>query len=252
MEDLTGRVALVTGGSRGIGAAVSRRLAAAGAAVGINAHASSDGIEAVVAEVTTSGGRALSVRADVTDRDAVDRMVARVLDTWDRLDIVVCVAGLNLDGPFREMQADAWRRVLDVNLTGTFHVCQAAAESLTESGNGAVVTFAAQTAFRGRLNGANYCAAKAGVVALTKCLALELAPSVRANVIVPGTIETEEVMTRLHLNDPGMLEKRLGTIPAGRLGHPEEVAEVVAFLVSDRASYITGQVWWVNGGAVMW
>ncbi len=252
MGELSGRVALITGGSRGIGAAVARRLAAAGAAVGVNAHTSADGIEAVVAEITAAGGRALGLRANVTDRGAVDKMVARVLETWDRLDILVCVAGLNLDGAFREMKPEAWQRVLDVNLSGTFQVCQAAADSLTKSGNGVIVTFASQTAYRGRLNGANYCAAKAGVVALTKCLALELAPSVRANVVVPGTIETEEVMTRLHLNDPGMLEKRLGTIPAGRLGHPEEVAEVVAFLVGDQASYITGQVWWVNGGAVMW
>lgn len=252
MNELSGRVALVTGGSRGIGAAVARRLAGAGAAVAVNAHASPIAVQAVVAQIIGDGGRALGVLADVAGRDAGERIVTRVLGAWGRLDIVVCAAGLNLDRPFLELKPDTWQRVLDVNLNGTFNICQAAAGPLAKSGRGAVVTFASQTAFRGRRNGANYCAAKAGVVALTKCIAQELAPVVRANVVVPGTIETEEVVSRLHLDDPAVLEARLAGIPAGRLGRPEEVAEVVAFLVSDQASYITGQMWWVNGGAVMW
>jgi NAD(P)-dependent dehydrogenase (short-subunit alcohol dehydrogenase family) len=174
MGELNGRVALVTGSSRGIGAAVARRLAGAGAAVAVNSHASPDA--AVAAEIVAQGGQALAVPADVADREAVDRLIARVLKAWGRLDIVVCAAGLNRDQPFLQMTPGDWQRVLDVNLNGTFHVCQAAAPALLDSGRGAIVTFAAQTAFRGRPHGANYCAAKAGVVALTKCIAQELAP----------------------------------------------------------------------------
>jgi acetoacetyl-CoA reductase/3-oxoacyl-[acyl-carrier protein] reductase len=250
--DLSGRVALVTGSSRGIGAAVARRIAVAGAAVVVNAHATPDHVRAVVGEIQAAGGRAMGILADVADRVAVDSMIGRTLETWGRLDIVVCVAGVNLDGPFREMTPERWTRALDVNLTGTFNVCQAATDALVRSGRGAIVTFAARTAFLGRPNGANYCAAKAGVVSLTKCIAWELAPTVRANVMVPGLVETQEVRDRLHLDDPDVLAKRLAKIPMGRMGQPEEVAESVAFLVSDQASYITGQLWWINGGEVTW
>jgi acetoacetyl-CoA reductase/3-oxoacyl-[acyl-carrier protein] reductase len=252
MIDLSGRVALVTGSSRGIGAAVARRIAAAGAAVVVNAHATPDQVRAAVGEIEASGGRAMGILADVADRAAVDSMIGRTLEAWGRLDIVVCVAGLNLDGPFRDMTAERWQRVLEVNLTGTFNVCQAAADALIRSGHGAIVTFAARTAFLGRVDGANYCAAKAGVVTLTKCIAWELAPAVRANVLVPGLVETQEVTDRLHLDDPEVLARRLGKIPMGRMGQPEDVADSVAFLVSDQASYVTGQVWWVNGGEVTW
>ena len=149
------------------------------------------------------------------------------------------------------MTLDDWHAVLEVSLTGTFLACQAAAPAL-KAARGSIVTFASQTAFRGRTKGANYCAAKAGVVALTKCIAQELAPEVRANVIVPGLIETEETLTRLHLDDPLESAGRVASIPLKRLGQPEDVAEVIDFLLSDRAAYITGQTWWVNGGMVMY
>lgn len=251
MSELFGRTALITGSTRGIGLAVAQRLSAAGAAVVINAHSSPAIVEEIAAQIISCGGKALAVPADVANRDEVDAMIDLVLDTWGKLDIVICAAGLNLDSPFPKLKPGEWQRVLDVNLSGTFHVCQAASGALSKSGHGVIVTFAAQTAFRGRLNGANYCAAKAGVVALTKCIALEMAPSVRANVVVPGLIETKDVINRFNLNDRNVLKNRLESIPLRRLGKPGDVAEVVTFLVSDRASYVTGQVWQVNGGAMM-
>lgn len=250
MKRMNCRVALVAGGSRGIGAAVARRLSADGIAVAVNSHASSEQAEAVAADIVADGGSSFSMTADVADCAAVDAMIGAILERCGRLDIVVCAAGLNMDGPFLGMSGERWRRVLDVNLTGTFNVCQAAAESLIDTG-GSIVTFSAQTAFRGRANGANYCASKAGVVALTKCIAHELAPRVRANVIVPGLIETEEVVVRLGLDDPAVMASRVSQIPLGRIGSAEDVAEMAAFLVSDGASYVTGQTFWVNGGLMM-
>ncbi len=244
------RVILITGGTRGIGAAVARKLAGEGARVAINGRRPSAQSEALLAEITAGGGEARFCAGDVSDPQVVRALVQGVWDAWGRLDGLVCAAGVNVDRPFLSMTLADWHEVLEVNLTGTFLACQAAGPALKAS-RGAIVTFAAQTAFRGRTNGANYCAAKAGVVALTKCIAQELAPDVRANVIVPGLIETDEVVTRLHLDDPLERAARVAGIPLKHIGQPEDVAEVVAFLLSERAAYITGQTWWVNGGMVM-
>jgi 3-oxoacyl-[acyl-carrier protein] reductase len=244
------RVILITGGTRGIGAAVARNLAGQGAFVAINGRAESQQEEALLADIRASGGEARFCPGDISEPGAARGLVQEVWDTWGRLDGLVCAAGVNIDRPFLSMTLADWHEVLEVNLTGSFLTCQAAAPALKASW-GSIVTFASQTAYRGRTNGANYCAAKAGVVALTKCIAQELAPEVRANVVVPGLIETEETVTRLHLDDPLEQAARTAAIPLKRIGQPEDVAEVVAFLLSERASYITGQVWWVNGGMVM-
>ncbi len=244
------RVVLITGGTRGIGAAVARLLAGEGARVAINGRKMSGPVEALLAEIAAHDGEARFCPGDVSSPGDVRELVTDVWNTWGRLDGLVCAAGVNIDRPFLSMTLADWHEVLDVNLTGTFLACQAAGPALRAS-RGAIVTFAAQTAFRGRTNGANYCAAKAGVVALTKCIAQELAPDVRANVVVPGLVETEEVVGRLHLDDPLERAARVASIPLRRVGQPEDVAEVVAFLLSERAAYITGQTWWVNGGMVM-
>lgn len=245
------RVFLITGGTNGIGAAAAKKLAAAGARVAINGRAMSGRVDALLADIAASGGEARFFPADVSDPRCVRDLVQGVWETWGRLDGLVCAAGLNVDRPFLTMTVDDWHAVLEVSLTGTFFTCQAAAPAL-KSSRGAIVTFASQTAFRGRSNGANYCAAKAGVVALTKCMAQELAPEVRANVIVPGLIVTEETTDRLHLDDPLESAGRVAGIPLKRLGQPEDVAEVINFLLSERAAYITGQTLWVNGGMVMY
>lgn len=245
------RVILITGGTRGIGASAARKLAAAGDCVALNGRAMSARVDALLAEIAACGGEARFFPGDISDPGCVRDLVQGVWGTWGRLDGLVCAAGINIDRPFLTMTLADWREVLEVSLTGTFLTCQAAAPALKAS-RGSIVTFASQTAFRGRTNGANYCAAKAGVVALTKCMAQELAPDVRANVIVPGLIETEETLERLHLDDPLERAGRVASIPLKRIGQPEDVAEVVEFLLSDRAVYITGQTWWVNGGMVMY
>lgn len=245
------RVILITGGTRGIGAAAARRLAAEGACVAVNGRKMSVQVEVLLAEITAHGGEAVFIPGDVSEPSTGRALVQQVWEQWGRLDGLVCAAGVNVDRPFLSMSFADWQEVLQVNLTGTFLVCQAAAPALRASGRGSIVTFAAQTAFRGRANGANYCAAKAGVVALTKCIAQELAPEVRANVVVPGLIETEEVFDRLHLDNSLERSARVANIPLKRLGQPDDVAEVVSFLLSSHAAYVTGQTWWVNGGMVM-
>ncbi len=248
----SGRVVLITGGTRGIGAAVARQLAGEGARVMINGRAQTRAVDALLDELSTTEGEVRFCPGDVSDPQAVRGMIQAVWDTWGRLDGLVCAAGVNIDRPFQTMSLADWEEVLAVSLTGTFLACQAAAPLLKASGQSAIITFASQTAFRGRSNGANYCAAKAGVVALTKCMAQELAPEVRANVIVPGLIETEETLNRLHLDNPLERATRVAGIPLKRIGQPEDVAGVVSFLLSDQAAYITGQTWWVNGGMVMY
>ena len=242
------RVILVTGSSRGIGATLVSSFAAEGFRVVINYSQARAEAEAVFRGLVAKHGadRALLCRADVGKRSDVKEMFDAALDRFGRVDVLVNNAGLNIDGPFLAMTDEQWGRVISTNLTGTFICSQEFALRFTGAA-GHIINLSAATAIRGRKNGVNYCSSKAGVITLTKCLALELAPRICVNCVLPGQMNTEEVMERYNLHDPVALERMLGTIPLRRLGTTEDVYRTVRFLVTD-ATFITGQNFLVNGG----
>lgn len=243
MGSLTGRVAVVTGSTRGIGRAIATELARDGATVVVNGR-DEDAATALAAEL---GQGASGVGADVSTEHGCARLVDTALEAHGRLDVLVCNAGVSLVGPAEDIAPADWERLLAIHLTGPFLLCQRAFPALEQSGNGAIVTIASIAAFTTPPRRAAYVAAKAGLVALTKVLAAEWAPSIRVNAVVPGYIETDLVADLL---DRGAIEREVveRRTPYGRLGKPEEVARAVAWLASDDAAYVNGVTLPVDGG----
>jgi 3-oxoacyl-[acyl-carrier protein] reductase len=243
---LSGQVALVTGASRGIGRAVALQLAAAGAEVVVNYASSPDAAAEVVAAIEAAGGRAWSHRADVADEEQVESMVKAVLERAGRLDVLVNNAGITRDGLLMRMKTADWQSVLNLNLTGVFLCTRAVSRPMLKARSGRIINITSVVALMGNPGQANYSAAKAGVIGLTRSTAAEFASrGVTVNAVAPGFIATD--MTR-DLNAEGIL----AAIPLGRMGQPEEVASAVRFLAADPAgAYMTGQVLQVDGGMVM-
>ncbi len=237
------QVALVTGSSRGIGRAIVEELADAGYVVVIN-HRDSARAAQELAEHVDQHTRSLVVCADVTDRDAVQHMADAILGTFGRLDVLVNNAGATLAGDWRKLDPVTWSRCLDVNVTSAFNCIQAFAPALAATGRGRIVNIGSTYAQMGVGAIAAYAAAKAGVVSLTTSFAKELAPHVLVNTVAPGNIDTD--MTRAAGEE--FVSATIARTPLARLGHPSEVAHVVAFLVSDAASFITGQTIVLDGG----
>ena len=236
---LAGRTALVTGGSRGIGAAIAQELAAAGATVTLSYRSGQD----EAAEVAQRTG-ARAVRADVSDADDAKKLV----DEAGELDILVNNAGLARDGLLARMSDDDWRAVLDTNLGGVFHTCRAAVRGMMKRRSGAIVNISSIVGLHGNPGQANYSASKAGIIGFTKALARELGSrGVRANVVAPGYI-TSRLTDEISEDMRGLM---LQNTPLGRLGDPENVAGAVRFLCSDEAAFITGEVLLVDGGLGM-
>jgi len=241
---LAGRVALVTGASRGIGRAVAARLAADGADVAIVAR-TAEALAATKADVESRGRRCFVIACDVADSAATGEAVKRVAAEAGRLDIVVNNAGVTRDGLLMRMSDEDWDTVLAIDLKAAFVVCRAAARPLAKSPAGRIVNIASIVGIIGNAGQANYAAAKAGLFGFTRSLAKELAGrKVTANVVCPGFIETD--MTK-GLPE-AMKQQSLGQIPLGRFGAGDDIAGVVAFLCSDAASYVTGTVIPVDGG----
>lgn len=242
---LAGHVAIITGGGRGIGEAIAKRLASEGAAIAILERDPARG-EGAVAKLAASGAHALFRQCDVTCRNEVCRAVDHVTETFGDVTILVNNAGIGMRAPFLQLTDEAWQAVLGVNMTGAFIVAQEVCRRMAKNGRGSVVNLASAAAHMAHSEQAAYSVSKAGLEALTRVMAFELAPlGIRVNAVAPGTIATEFLSGML---SPEAKNERVRRIPAGRLGNPEEVASVVAFLVSDDAAYVTGCSLPIDGG----
>ena len=246
---LEGKVALVTGASRGIGRAIAIDLAANGAKVVINYNSSAEAANEVVAAIEANGGEATAVQADVSDFAAADTLVKTAIDTYGHIDIVVNNAGTTRDKLLPMMKEDDWDVVLDTNLKSVFNCCKAVARPmLRRKQGGRIINISSVVGLIGQGGQSNYAASKAGVIGFTKSLAKELAPrQITVNAIAPGFFLT--ALTDVLADD--LKDKSLEYIPLGRWGELPEVGYLVSFLASDKASYITGQVINVDGGIAM-
>ena len=243
--DFTGRVALVTGGASGIGFAVAVQLGELGAKVTI-ADINIDAANAAVEQLFASGVDAMAVKVDVCDPDEAEQMVETTVTRFGRLDILIHSAGVGIERSFLETTPDEWKRLIDIDLSGTFYCAQAAARRMVTAGYGRIVCLSSTAGLRGGTGRAAYGAAKGGVIALTKVMAIELAHSgVTANALAPGAIETE-LVARMHSDETRRVYR--ASIPMDRYGSPDETAFTAVFLAIEQARYVTGHILGVDGG----
>lgn len=249
MSALADKIAIVTGASRGIGRAVAEDLAAAGATVVINYHSNADAAAEVVAGIVEKGGTAVSIQADVSDFAAAQQLIKETIATYGHIDILVNNAGTTRDGLLLMMKEDAWDTVLNTNLKSVFNCCKAVARPMVRRKQGGrIINISSVSGVVGQAGQTNYAASKAGMIGFTKSLAKELGSrKITANVIAPGFVLTD-LTSGL---DDKLVEKTVEMIPLGRWGEAQEIANVVTFLASDNASYITGQTIQVDGGIAM-
>ena len=247
---LRGRVAVVTGGSRGIGRAVVELLSELGANVVVNYVKDQEAAEATVTAARRRGVEAISLRADVSSPGEAQQLIDSAVEHFKRLDILVCNAGIWEGAPLEEMSEDLWDRTMDINLKGTWTVCRAVVSQMKQQRAGKIVILTSTAGQRGEANYSNYAASKGAQIAFTKSLAEELGEwGINVNAVAPGWVSTE--MTQEALGNAKQREAIARTIPLGKIGEPEDIAGPVVFLCSDWSKHITGEILNVNGGSVL-
>ncbi|MGI6092985.1 MAG: 3-oxoacyl-[acyl-carrier-protein] reductase [Veillonellaceae bacterium] len=245
---LDGKVAIITGASRGIGRSVALELAKAGAKIVVNYAGNAAAAENVKDAILAEGGQAIVVQADVSDAVAVDNLVKQTIEAFGRIDILVNNAGITRDGLLMRMKETDWDDVINTNLKGVFSCTKAVSKVMMKQKSGKIVNMTSVVGLMGNAGQSNYAAAKAGVIGFTKSMAKELAPrGITVNAIAPGFISTDMTAVLSEQVKIDLAQK----IPLGRLGDPNDIAKAVLFLVSDSANYITGQTLNVDGGMVM-
>jgi len=246
LQSLREQVAVVTGASRGIGRAIAQEFAKLGATVVVNYASSSKAAEELVSDITAAGGNAIALQADVSKEEEVDNLVKTVLEKFNKIDILVNNAGITRDTLLLRMKPEDWQAVINLNLTGVYLCTRAVSKGMLKKRSGRIINIASVAGQMGNPGQANYSAAKAGVIGLTKTLAREFASrGITVNAVSPGFIDTD-------MTSEIQSEEILKAIPLGRYGKPEEIAGMVRFLAADNAAaYITGQTFNVDGGMVM-
>ncbi len=244
-SDIEGKAALVTGSSKGIGKAISLSLAELGVKVAVNYNSSKAQAEEVAKEIQDAGGESLVVQADVSNLEQVTAMVDKVNDAWGQVDILVNNAGIISDGLLMRMSDEAWHRVMGVNLNGTFYCSRAVLRTMVRQRWGRIINIGSVVGIRGNMGQTNYSASKAAILGFSKSLAKEVATrNITVNVVTPGYISTETVANLTKVQK----DRIMTWIPQGHFGETEDVANMVAYLVTEKASYVTGQVISVDGG----
>ena len=243
-------MAIVTGGSRGIGRAVVELLAELGAHVVVNYSKGQEAAEATVSAARGRGVEAISFQADVANPLEAQRLIDTTIEHFQRIDILVCNAGIWVGAPVEDMTEELWNRTIDINLKGTWAACRAVVPQMKEQRSGKIVIVTSTAGQRGEANYSNYAASKGGQIAFTKSLSEELGGwGINVNAVAPGWVDTE--MTQAALGDFNQRQLIASTIPVGKIAVPEEIAAPVAFLCSDWARHISGEILNVNGGSVL-